>query len=136
MSPLRVVPPFPIALWFSCWFSKPRLLWAHLSCDLRVGVPTVVSQPLALQGEVLCSWNPSTIVDCCTWFFFFQQDLVSTTSTHLNAGSFSFIVEALFIQFSGLFRRKLLHLQLCICCVCRRRWTQNPPIVPSWIPHP
>lgn len=78
---------------------KAQLLGAHVSCDLRVGVPAVAIQSLALQGEVLCFWNPSPVVHCCTWSGVFLL-LARPYFHHFYPSQccpLSLIVEALFI---------------------------------------
>lgn len=105
---LPVGSPFPKALWISWTYSllvfKPNILIVPLSGAEPKGwvVPNVGTNPLLFR-EKFCIFeiSPTCGLPCLEWNFW--QELVSVSPTHLDIAFLSFVVEALFIWFSGLF---------------------------------
>ena len=113
------------------WFLKSGVWGTHLSWAGSRGQGTWYGTWVPYSSEKRSGplWSFS-VVDHCS------QDVISfflgETSVCLSSLFQCFVVEVLFIQVPGPFMKRLSHMQLWICCVCRR-WVQNHPMPPSWI---
>lgn len=73
---LRVGSQFCIALWV-CWISKPVILGVVSPVQVpRVGIPDVVYELLAPQGEVPYSWDPFWLWVAVTELFLMSLGLL------------------------------------------------------------
>ena len=90
---------------------QSQVFWGLLSPvqDVGVGVPDVELEPLAPQGKDLYLCDPSRCglpqrgCGCFLW-----QDCLSASPMGLRAVLLTFVVEALLIQFSGLFSEGII----------------------------
>ena len=108
MSPLRLGSSSPTVLWFSwmyhCCFSKPGVKGLiSPAWDLRVGMPDVGHKFITFRKK-FCIFELPPNCGLLTWGGIFLARLCLCLYYHLNAPLLSFVVEALFIKFSGLFR--------------------------------